>query len=111
MQIIRLIPEQARTTGTVNLLRPTPELAQALRDHVARAAEMWRQLVDAFRQMARAVTAAIRPVVEFLRRNGYITPPTGRPGRRPRAPFQPTDRPAWASPYGPAPRRRKDATR
>ncbi|MFI1957019.1 hypothetical protein ACH46L_03760 [Streptomyces althioticus] len=107
MRIIRLTPEQARQTGTLRLLRLTPEVEQALRDHMARSAQVWRQLVDAFRQMARAVTAAIRPVVEFLRRNGYTAPPTGRPGRRPRAPFQPADRPAWASPYGPAPRRHR----
>ncbi len=107
MRIIRLTPQQARTTGTLRLLRLTPEMEQALRDHMARAAQMWRQLVDAFRQMARAVTAAVRPVVEFLRRNGYTAPP-GRPGhRRTRAPFQPADRPAWASPYGPAPRRHR----
>lgn len=101
MRIIRLTPEQARRTGTLRLLRLTPEMQQALRDHMARAAQVWRQLVDAFRQMARTVTAAVRPLAEFLRRNG----PTAPPGRRPRAPFQPVDRPAWASPYGPAPRR------
>ncbi|EMF31119.1 hypothetical protein H114_00782 [Streptomyces gancidicus BKS 13-15] len=108
MRIIRLTPEQARTTGTLRLLRLTPEAQQALRDHMARAAEVWRQLVDAFRQMARAVTAAVRPLVEFLRRNGYTAPPSDRRRARPRtAVTWRADRPAWASPYGPAPRRHR----
>ncbi|MEU6595064.1 hypothetical protein ABZ923_38705 [Streptomyces sp. NPDC046881] len=77
----------------MKLFRLTPEQAEALGRHMARAADMWRQLVEAFRQMARQLTRTVAAVAEFVQRQQAAGPLGAASAQR---------RPAWMSPYGPA---------
>ena len=72
----------------MRITRLTPEQARA-------AGEMLRRAMDGLRRLFQQVAAAALRVLEALR-------PVVR---RLAAPAH-TDRPAWASPYGPAPHRR-----
>ncbi|MFF5655255.1 hypothetical protein [[Kitasatospora] papulosa] len=90
----------------MRLSRLTPDQARAVGEQLAHAAAMLRRVVDAFREVARRLNEAIRPLVDYLRRCGVLEEPAGRAGRagrRPRPTTRTGDRPAWASPYGPAP--------
>lgn len=88
----------------------TPEQTEALRSRLQRTGELLRRFLDEFVQAARRwVAPALRAVAAFARvHQGQASAPDPlglayqaaagpRPARVPR--------PAWASPYGPAPRR------
>ncbi|MGW2170379.1 hypothetical protein ACWC1C_07585 [Streptomyces sp. NPDC001705] len=67
-----------------------------------RAQELGRVVTDfmrALRPMAEAAAATLRQFAEALRTAGFTTP-DNKPARR-------RDRPAWQSPYGPPPRRKR----
>jgi hypothetical protein len=74
MRITRLTPEQAATVG----------------EALARAMRFVRQIVDAFREMARQAVRALSAVVDVARRQ--VAHP---------AVASAWQRPAWMSPYGP----------
>ncbi|MFF5968182.1 hypothetical protein ACFY64_31565 [Streptomyces collinus] len=71
------------------LLELTPEQTEALRQHLERAADMWRRMLDAFRAMARQLVRAATAMAEFVQ--SHQSAPARAAG----------DRPAWMSPYGP----------
>ncbi|MGV9913416.1 hypothetical protein [Streptomyces tendae] len=75
-------------------LQFTPEQTEALRRHLERAAAMWRQLAEAFREIARGLARTAMAVADFVQRQA-VSPAAGG-----------TRRPAWMSPYGPPPRGR-----
>ncbi|MFM9590765.1 hypothetical protein ACKI16_29685 [Streptomyces scabiei] len=89
----------------------TPEQAVLFRDSMARTADLFRQLVDAIRECVRRAAPAMRAItayVEALQSGRPAADPLGlaykaAAGTRPRMTAQ--ARPAWVSPYGPAPRR------
>ncbi|MEU3683736.1 hypothetical protein AB0E99_22750 [Streptomyces sp. NPDC030592] len=70
---------------------PEPEAAQQLGDLV-------RAFVRALQPVVQAAAATLRQLDEALRAAGHT--PGGKPDRR-------RDRPAWQSPYGPPPRRKR----
>lgn len=82
MQITRLTPDQARTLG----------------EHFARAATYVRQVMDALRQLAVAAARALRQAAEAFA-GAHSSRPVADTARMVAV------RPAWQSPYGPAPRR------
>jgi len=71
--------------------RLTPEQARAVGEQLARVSEWFRQFCEQLRALARQVAEALRPVARLAEQ---LRPALERP-----------DRPAWASPYGPPPRR------
>jgi hypothetical protein len=89
--------EEGRETSHADLVRA--EAAEVLRPFV----EAFQQIREQLRPAAEAWAATWRAFADHIRRSGLTTqddyalaPP--RPS--------PKDRPAWQSPYGPAPRRR-----
>lgn len=85
--------------GITNIVLMDPEFGRA-------AAARIGELQAAMHAFMRAYARAIQPVIaemgrafEAMREAGLIDE-SGRPTHRP-------DRPAWQSPYGPAPRRRR----
>lgn len=76
----------------MRLTRLTPEQARA-------AGEMLRRVLDGFRRLFEQLRAAALRALEALR-------PLVRQAARAHATLVRSDRPAWASPYGPPPRRR-----
>ncbi|GGZ72987.1 hypothetical protein ACFOOM_01170 [Streptomyces echinoruber] len=89
-------------------IRLTPGQARALGERLTHAAALVRRLADAVRETARRLAQILRPIVDRLQQLGVV-PPADRGGcgrRRPAARLA-TDRPAWASPYGPAPNRHR----
>ncbi|MFI2434722.1 hypothetical protein [Streptomyces sp. NPDC018693] len=76
----------------MKLFRLTREQTEALGRHLARAADMWRQLLEAFRALARQLTRTVTAVAEFVRRQQAADPLGPATAQR---------RPAWMSPYGP----------
>ncbi|MDQ1018823.1 hypothetical protein [Streptomyces afghaniensis] len=82
----------------MKLLRLTPEQTEALGRYLARAADVWRQLVEAFRAMARQLTRTVAAVAEFVQRQQAADPLGVATTQR---------RPAWMSPYGPPGRHRR----
>lgn len=88
----------------------TDDQTTALRSHLERTADLMRRFIDAFAEIARRhAVPAMRAVTAFLRAFEDRAPapdPLGltiRSAARTQRPVRP--RPAWASPYGPAPRR------
>ncbi|MFF0092760.1 hypothetical protein ACFYSF_22745 [Streptomyces canus] len=73
-------------------LRLTPEQAAALGRQLARAADLFRQFVDAFRSMAREAARTLSALTDFVRRQQAAGPLGAATNQR---------RPAWMSPYGP----------
>lgn len=76
------------------LLQFTPEQTEALRRHLERAAAMWRQLAEVFREIACGLARTAMAVADFVQRQS-VSPAAGA-----------NRRPAWMSPYGPPPRGR-----
>ncbi|MEU7323342.1 hypothetical protein ABZ682_22745 [Streptomyces griseoviridis] len=74
----------------MKIVRLTPEQIETLGRSLARAADLFRHLVDAFRAKARQLTTVLRSFTEFVQRHQLAQPATA--GHR---------RPAWMSPYGP----------
>ncbi|MYR58327.1 hypothetical protein GTY54_19510 [Streptomyces sp. SID625] len=72
--------------------RLTPEQAQELGGAVARAMRWMRQLVDAFRSLARQAARVLKALTDFVRRQEAADPLGSATRQR---------RPAWMSPYGP----------
>ncbi|MCX4609477.1 hypothetical protein [Streptomyces mirabilis] len=79
MRITRLTPEQAENVGRA----------------MARAMAFVRQIVDAFREMARQAVCTLAALADFARRQ-TAHPAVASAGQRP----------AWMSPYGPPQRGR-----
>jgi hypothetical protein len=75
----------------------TPEQAEAVRAHLERAAALFRHFAETVRALARQVKETAAYLADVLR-----TP--GPPHTSTR------ERPAWQSPYGPAPRGRHRRT-
>lgn len=95
-----------------NPLTPfTPEQAAALREQLARFRDMFAQITELIRQQINRAAPAIRAMTayaEALQNGRPAADPLGRAHQaaaavRPRMTAQ--NRPAWVSPYGPAPRR------
>ncbi|MXM66761.1 hypothetical protein GR925_25850 [Streptomyces sp. HUCO-GS316] len=91
----------------MQFLSMTPEQREALRAHMERTADLMRRLIDGFRELARQVVPALRAFTALT-----SPPPAPDPlglayraaaGSPPR--MTAAARPAWVSPYGPAPRR------
>lgn len=81
-------------------IRLTPEQADASRAVFQRVVDLWRQLREQFAEVGRLAVAICKRVSEMARQAAQVTQGTSSTGRAHR------DRPAWASPYGPPPRRR-----
>jgi acyl-CoA reductase-like NAD-dependent aldehyde dehydrogenase len=84
------VTEQQPTPPTVD-----PEQVRAAVEQVRAALRAWAEAVA---PSVRALVAEFARLAEHLREAGVVDD-QGRPARR--------DRPAWQSPYGPPPRRRK----
>ncbi|MFF3654973.1 hypothetical protein [Streptomyces olivochromogenes] len=80
MRITRLTPEQAENVGRA----------------VARAMAFVRQIVDAFREMARRAVRSLVALTDFAHRQAAHPAVTVT-----------AQRPAWTSPYGPPQRGRR----
>ncbi|MEU0199159.1 MULTISPECIES: hypothetical protein [unclassified Streptomyces] len=76
---------------TMRIVRLTPDQAEAAGRMLARALDWLRQLREQLAAAAHRVLEALRPVVRLAQQ---LHPALARP-----------DRPAWASPSGPPPRR------
>jgi hypothetical protein len=76
----------------MRIFRLTPEDAEAAGRALARALDWFRQLREQLHAIALRLQETVRSVIRFAEQ---ARPVLVRP-----------DRPAWASPYGPAPRRR-----
>lgn len=94
----------------MHIAPPTPEQAEAIRARLQRTGDLLRRFLDDFAQAARRWLApALRAVTAMVRACQGQAPapdPLGlayQAAAGPRATRAP--RPAWASPYGPAPRR------
>lgn len=93
----------------MHITPPTPEQITALRERAARTADVFRAFLDGFKELARRICPFLRNLGALLDRDrAPAADPLGlayraAAGARPRMTAQ--SRPAWASPYGPAPRR------
>ncbi|MFJ5038000.1 hypothetical protein [Streptomyces parvulus] len=80
------------------MTNPTADRARAHGAHhlarLADLADLWRQLRDAFWDVARTVAETLHALADAVKRTAAALPAR-------------TDRPAWASPYGPPPQRRR----
>ncbi|CAL9610178.1 hypothetical protein SUDANB1_05609 [Streptomyces sp. enrichment culture] len=77
----------------MRITRLTPEQARAIGEVFARVTDWFRTLYDQLRAFAARLAETLRPLVRLAEQIRQ------HPAARRR------DRPAWASPYGPAPRR------
>ena len=93
----------------MHITPPNPEQITALYERATRAGDLIRRFIDGFKELARRIAPFLRA---FVVRVNPGEAPTADPlglayraaaGTRPRMTAQ--SRPAWASPYGPAPRR------
>lgn len=88
--------ENGQPTTHLELL--SAEARAAAAEAVQQTSEIMRAFARAMQPIAQAAAATLRQLDEALRAAGYT--PGGKPGRR-------RDRPAWQSPYGPPPRRKR----
>lgn len=79
----------------MRITRLTPEQAENVGHAMTRAMAFVRQIVDAFREMARQAVRALSAVADMVRRQA-AHPAVVSAGQRP----------AWMSPYGPPQRGR-----
>jgi hypothetical protein len=83
----------------MHITEHTSEQPGTTGEALARVADWFRALREQLTALARRLSQALRPLAEQLRTLGERL--RTDPARRHR------DRPAWCSPYGPAPRRRR----
>ncbi|UJV42937.1 hypothetical protein [Streptomyces sp. AMCC400023] len=86
-------------------LHLTPEQIAALNAQRERVAEFFRQLIEGFRELVRQVSPVIRAFADYVN-GGPVRDPLGLAYQAASGTRRPAPRrPAWVSPYGPAPRR------
>lgn len=86
----------AITAALVTIFTLGGDKRAALREALARVADWVRVLREQLTRLAHRIVEALRPLGEQLRTLGERLHTTRH-----------RDRPAWCSPYGPAPRRRR----